>query len=502
MYALLSSETGLGFGASITIAAVLLVTYIVASVGYSLTLHPLAGFPGPVSTAASRIPFWVACVTGTQVTWMQKLHAKYGPVVRYSPSDLSFTDQDGSAWKAIHGHGKGEREFPKAREWFVTPANGVYGINSAPAHDDHRRFRRVFAPAFSDRALKQQEPLFRKHVDLLISKLSENVTKSGSIDMVKMFQFTTFDIMGDLTFGQPLGLLETNRYSSWVESVFDSIRVIPIAQFIQYYPVVNTLFNLLEPKAVKEMKYNHFKHSSDRVDMRLERGSGEPDIWNLVLSAKGDETLSLEEMYCHSDVFMLAGTETTGTAMAGLTYYLLTNREKLELLTREIRTVFSKESDITMESTAGLKFLNACIQEALRCYPPVPVGVPRIVPDPGRTIAGKWIAPETRVSVHHYATYHSPSNFRNPDAFVPERWLGDPAYKNDRRELVQPFATGPRDCIGRNMAMHEMRLMLALVYFKFDLELCEESRGWTQQRAFVLWEKKPLMCRLKPTSRT
>ncbi|KAI3341511.1 cytochrome P450 [Ustulina deusta] len=497
MYSLLPSEHGLSVVASINTAAVLLIIYIVGSVVYSLTIHPLAAFPGPISTAASRIPFWVACVTGTQVTWIQKLHAKYGPVVRYSPNDLSFADQDGSAWKAIHGHEKGGREFPKAREWFVTPANGIYGINSAPSHEDHRRFRRLFAPAFSERALKQQEPLFRKHVDFLISKLSENATKSENVDMVKMFQFTTFDIMGDLTLGQPLGLLKGNKYSRWVESVFDSIKVIPIAQLIQYYPVVNAIFNFLEPRFVTEMKYNHFKHSVDRVDMRLERGSEEPDIWNLVLSAKGNQQLSLEEMYCHADVFMLAGTETTGTSMAGLTYYLLINPDKLALLTQELRSEFSSESEITMESTAKLKFLNACINEALRLYPPVPVGVPRAVPNPGVTIAGKWVAPGTRVSVHHYTTYHSPSNFRNPEAFVPERWLGDPDYQDDRRESVQPFSTGPRDCIGRNLAMHEMRLILALVYFKFDLKMCDEGQEWTKQKAFILWDKKPLICHLK-----
>ena len=55
---------------------------------------------------------------------MQKLHEKYGPVVRYGPNELSYVDQDFSAWKAIHAYEKGGREFPKAREWFVRPFNG------------------------------------------------------------------------------------------------------------------------------------------------------------------------------------------------------------------------------------------------------------------------------------------------------------------------------------------------------------------------------------------
>ncbi|KAK4155759.1 cytochrome P450 [Chaetomidium leptoderma] len=505
------SHNGSWPSAVATAVALLLVTYLVSSTLYSITLHQLAGFPGPVSCAVSRIPFWLACLTGKQVQWMHDLHVRYGPAVRYSPDDLSFVDDGGSVWKALHSrHEKGGREFPKAKEWFVTPSNAIYGINSAAAHEDHRRYRSLFAPAFSERALKSQEPLFRSHVDLLLSKLDEAAVADQPVDMAKIFQLTTFDIMGDLTFGQSLGQLEAKTYSQWVEAVFASIRAIPIAQLIQYYPLLQGLFNLIEPQAIKDMKYNHFKHSADRVDQRLERGSDKPDIWNLVLSAQGDQQLSLDEMYCHADVFMLAGSETTGTAMAGFTYFLLTNPDKLAVLTREIRARFPTDADITMESTAPLRYLNACIQESLRLYPPVPVGVPRTVPAPGQEVLGRWVGPETRVSVHHYATYRSAANFTEPATFAPERWLAEgkqqkggggedsaAVYAGDRREAMQAFGFGPRNCLGQNMAMHEMRLVLARLLFRFDFEICDESRGWTDQRAFVLWEKKPLFCRLK-----
>lgn len=48
-----------------------------------------------------------------------------------------------------------------------------------------------------------------------------------------------------------------------------------------------------------------------------------------------------------------------------------------------------------------------------------------------------------------YAAAHSPRNFRDPESFVPERWLDDPAYKNDDRAAAQPFSLGPRNCIGK-----------------------------------------------------
>ena len=112
---------------------------------------------------------------------------------------------------------------------------------------------------------------------------------------------------------------------------------------------------------------------------------------------------------------------------------------------------------------------------------------------------GNPVPPTTRVSVHHYATYRSQDNFRDPDNFVPERWLGDPLYANDNRECFRPFAAGPRDCLGQTMAMCEMQLIMAKVLFRFNVEACEELDAlerWSQQKAFVLWEKKPLKCRL------
>lgn len=200
---------------------------------------------------------------------MHALHAHYGPAVRYSPNDLSFVDEGdnntaGSAWKAIHGHEKGETEFPKAKEWFVAPENGmstpiprsplastdtfrriigIYGINSAAPLHSHRRYRRLFRSAFSSSFLRAQEPRFQTHVSALLSvltyaatttipSLTGGHTQGVPIDILELLNFTTFDIMGDLTLSQPLGLLASRAYTPWVSAVFASLRVIPLAQLI------------------------------------------------------------------------------------------------------------------------------------------------------------------------------------------------------------------------------------------------------------------------------
>ena len=62
-------------------------------------------------------------------------------------------------------------------------------------------------------------------------------------------------------------------------------------------------------------------------------------------------------------------------------------------------------------------------------------------------------------------------------------------------------SVGPRNCIGKNLAWHEMRLLLATALLNFDIELTPESRDWNQQNIFTLWEKRPLWCKLTPVSK-
>lgn len=90
-------------------------------------------------------------------------------------------------------------------------------------------------------------------------------------------------------------------------------------------------------------------------------------------------------------------------------------------------------------------------------------------------------------------------NFRRPKEFIPERALPNPPaeFANDSRGVLQPFSVGPRNCIGRNLAYNEMRLIFARVLWNFDLELCEESHNWIDaQKSWGLWEKNPLWVRL------
>jgi hypothetical protein len=90
------------------VLVIFLIAYVVANFFYYITFHPLAKVPGPKLCGVTRIPYWVACITGTDVFWLHKLHQKYGPIVRFGPWDVSFTAAE--AWKPVYGVVKDRRE--------------------------------------------------------------------------------------------------------------------------------------------------------------------------------------------------------------------------------------------------------------------------------------------------------------------------------------------------------------------------------------------------------
>ncbi|KAH6875620.1 cytochrome P450 [Alternaria rosae] len=464
----------------ISLAITLVVVRWVVRGIYRVYFHPLSRFPGPKFSAFTRLP----------------------QVVRLSPDELSFTNP--KAWRDIYGYGSKEGPGSAPPKNWNRQGSSPTGANSLVAERDnaeHARIRRIFSPAFSDRALVQQSPLFTKYADQLIRNLRESTNTYFA--QISPDNFTTFDVMADLTFGESLHLIDNAEYNSWIQVIFKSIkRGTLMSIFFIYYPLAKLMLFTVLGKQIATFRKEHHNYTVERVTKRLEKGrvSEGVDLWDLVLQQedKGKAGLTRPVMDMNGELFMLAGTETTATLLSGLTYLLLAHPKSMTKLVNEIRRAFDSSDGISMEVTAGLPYLNACIKEAFRHYPPVPIGLPHLTPAEGSTICGHYIPPNTNVAASHLAMYNSPDNFRLPERFIPERWLGDPRFASDERSALQPFHVGPRDCIGKNMALHEMRLILSKVLFNFDLELLPECRNWiADQKIYSLWEKTPLMVRIK-----
>ncbi|GME48082.1 Cytochrome p450 protein [Neofusicoccum parvum] len=470
-----------------------------ARIIYNLYFHPLAKYPGPRLAAATSLVWWFKWITGSTLLHYESAHNQCGEIVRIAPDRISFTNPQ--AWKDIYGHRTGN---VKDDSFYGPDFNGRHSLLSIQSDAEHTRVRRIFTHAFSDKALRDQEDLIRHHIDKLIKSIHIQAGKGAEMNLVKLYNCTTFDVMADLTFGEPLGLLDNSEYSPWLESILGGIKFATYQTLMLEYPLLNKLVSLLTPPKVVEQFKKAFEYSAQRVENRMAKGVTErPDIWSLVLGKEEGKGLDIEDMNANASLFMVAGSETTATLLSGLTYHLLLSPEKMSRLVEEIRSTFADEKDLTIDNLRRLTYLNACFEEGLRVYPPAPSGLPRTISKGGSTILGHYFPEKTRVSLPQWASYRYPANFTNPLVFAPERWLPDdpeyPPYAHDNREILQPFSYGPRNCIGKNLAYHEMRLILAKTLWHFNLELCPQSRGtWLRQKTWWgLWEKPPLWVRAK-----
>jgi cytochrome P450 len=334
------------------------------------------------------------------VNWHQNLHEKYGDVVRIAPNELSYINP--RAWEDIYGRMTNDNGLHIKDMRFFSNVDGeersLIVIND---ESEHARVRRIFSPAFSDSALKKQEPMFQKHAESMIQMIHQKVDNDAQqkFDMVKVYNFTTFDIMGELAFGSSLNQLETGHYSLWVKSIFDNMKSAALFSILEYHQPLARLARMIIGPFFRKLEEAHDKFSADHVDRRLAGQVDKPDIWQLVLSQSEQNLLCRKEMHANASLFMLAGSETTATLLSGLIYYLLTYPHTHRNLCQEIRSAFKNPEEISFESLTSLEYLNACIQEGLRMYPPVPVGIPRVSPKGGTVVCGKWVPPKVSATI-------------------------------------------------------------------------------------------------------
>ncbi|KAJ2995465.1 hypothetical protein NUW58_g1264 [Xylaria curta] len=479
---------------------ILVVLYGLTKAIYNVYFHPLRRFPGPKLWAASGIPSALNLMGGKPHRNVLEMHKKYGDVVRIGPSELAFAHA--GAWRDIFGHLKaGMPEMGKEPKYTNEEMDRSL---IAASRDRHSRMRRVMSNAFSAQAMTMQQPLINRYIDLLIKRLREH-SKEGSnpLDLVKWYDWTIFDIIGDLSFGEPFGCLENSKPHPWVDMLFDSLRLIPIGQAMAEFPLFSTLGPIImafaTPKSVRESRLRARDFVQQALDKRLNLKSTRPDFVASMISKVDNQTMSRRELEDNSLVLTTAGSETTATTLAGVTYLLCRHPDVLAKLKAEILHNFQSESEINIQTVQNLTYMLAVLKETMRIYPPVAISLPRRTPSGGSRIGGAYVAEGTTVGIWQYAAYHSPSNFSQPDDFIPERWLGDQRFVDDHKDVFQPFSHGPRNCIGMNLAYTEMRLILARMVWNFDMALATDSLNWQkEQSVFFFWKKPPLNVLLKP----
>ncbi|OTB12190.1 hypothetical protein K445DRAFT_321192 [Daldinia sp. EC12] len=461
-----------------------LVSIVALILSYQLLLHPLRNYPGPLLAKLTNgyTGFFAAKRDLHIQIW--KTHQKYGPVVRIGPNKLVFNSA--AALRDIYQNDR----VTKPPTYLATQTKaGAHSIWNSLDRSMHRRKRKLVERATANASMRVFEPLMIEQVDTFIRRLASNDGKQP-IDVKDRSSYLSFDIIGLLSFGYPLQL-QTNEENQFLVkqltkanhrmNVFMQIPMIPRYKLQNY---INLLFRQGREKTARLIET--MIRTRMATDVHAHR-----DLYSYVadaINAKDDEGLRLGDLWYEAFFFIIAGGDTSATALSATLFYLSRNPECYSRLAKEIRTTFQSGNDICAKTVANCPYLRACINESLRMSPPSPGTLWRhLAPEEecnGPFIVDGHVIPKgTVVGVNTYSLHHNEEYFPGPFRYDPERWLITTdfeegiAAKKVINEAFAPFSTGPRGCAGKPMAYLELSLALSKIFWYYDFETAPGELG-------------------------
>ncbi|KAG6616753.1 Cytochrome p450 [Phytophthora cinnamomi] len=377
--------------------------------------------------------------------------------------------------------------------------------------------RRVFVNLFSSRALREHmAPVIQKHVRVLQSVLTSVATTKDPVDMFTYSGRFTLDAFGEIAFGFNMSTL-TLQHEHPFERAFVDAQHIAASRLVvpTWYWKLKRSLNVGSEKRLREALTTVDQFVMDVISKTMDKRNAPHtdtedktrtrDIVSLILANETVDGKPVDPILVRNVVLMalIAGRDTAADALAWL-FHLLTLNPRVEEKLRaylldklpKLGTDFDYVPD--MQDVQNVPYLEATINEALRLYSPVGLAQKLCVRD---TVFpdGTFVPKGSNIALVYHAMARMPGVW-GPDAasFVPERFI-DP----DTGELLKvssgkfsAFNTGPRVCVGRKLAMMEMKMVVACVVsrFRFD-ELPGQDVACSG--GLTIGMKNPLMMRVE-----
>jgi cytochrome P450 len=380
------------FASTSTVIAVVLAGLYTSLVIYRLFLNPLNKFPGSYWVRLGNAA-WSSQLTNFDAYHKLKaLHDEHGDFVRIGSHDLSIVDPEGM--EVSYGIKAKAAKSP----WYEGdyPLSSMHTTRSKALHDKRRR---VWAPAFSDKALREYETQLDHFNDKVLTRFRE--FSGGPVDVTKWFNLYSFDVMGRLAFGKDYGMLDSGEKHWALQLLSDGMA--PLGLNLPTY-----FFRMLVSIPFAAAGYHKFvKFCTDETTWRVQNdgkkgAGGGMDIMGWLLKAYKDVPHPEQDSMLHADarLIIVAGSDTTAATLAFLFYHLAQEPEVVEKIREELRPLTQSEwHDKDIHNAA---FLNGAINEALRLHPPVPSGVQRTTPKEGMHIGETFIPGGTQYWMPQY----------------------------------------------------------------------------------------------------
>ncbi|KAL2356702.1 cytochrome P450 [Cryomyces antarcticus] len=460
-------------------ALVGLVVFLLYAV-YQQLLHPLANVPGPFWASISRLWITKHSWDGDMHRTMISLHNKFGKLVRTGPNEVSVSDL--TAIKKIYGAGTKFRKSPWYSVWQGHRKFDLFAERDERLHGNQRR---LISRAYAMESLKDLEPYVDDSVKHFLGKMDEQ--QGRSVDMGSWVQLFAFDVIGEVTFSKRFGFMDVGKDDGSFSAIEGALRS---ASWIGQVPWLYWIHDFFSPVigshlgiAARHGSLRSFAMSE--VSARKDRGTDRKDILSKLFQAHEDKPAEFDDnaviSMATSNIF--AGSDTTAISTRAIIYYLLKNPEHKRRLVSEIDDMRSrgKLSDpVTLDEANNMEYLQAVMYEALRLHPAVGMSLPRVTPEGGVEIDGRFLPAGTVIGVNPWVVHRNKDVFgEDVESFRPDRWLKED--NGDMHRFFFAFGSGARMCLGRNISWMEMSKLIPTMFMHYDLELSDPEAGWTEK---------------------
>ncbi|EJD51349.1 cytochrome P450 [Auricularia subglabra TFB-10046 SS5] len=460
------------------------VTLLLSAAIYRLSpWHPLAKYPGSLVFKLTKLRTFYGSWRGNYYRDIKKMHDQYALSTMSDPRrERTAETAAASAIETALGASKPGKCVEMAGDDKRSVPTRTMG------RTEHAHRRKLWNRGLGKEAMPSHARSAAAGVEQLLKQFDRAADEGRSIDVTTWMRFYGFDFMGKFAFGRDFGLVQAGKDESGVWStVSNSVFAADLIAHMHWLGTTGTLIPGLS------QHYRRMRHFAKKcVQERLQRPATSLDLW-YYLGKEGEEgrdRLSAEILAFEGILAIVAGSDTTATAMACGMYHLINNPDCLAKAREEIDRVVEAGQTPWLDADChdSLPYLASCMNETLRLTPIVPTNGSRGVPagSGGKVIAGHFIPENTEVFVSPYLLHHDPRYFSpETESFRPERWLDEPGSEskwNTNRGAFIPFSMGPAQCVGKNLARIEWVMVVSAILRHYQVKFAPgcDAKGWLE----------------------
>lgn len=344
-----------------------------------------------------------------------------------------------------------------------------------------QRNRRMLTPAFHFDILRPYIDIYNDACDTFISKLESSSTEGNSIEVTKPTAVATLDILLRCALSHESDVQEQGDKHPYVHAV-DELTHLAAERFINPILQVDAVFRLTSQgrRFFSLCDYVH-NFANDIIQKRKDTLKNNPsstnkrrlDFLDMLLTARdaNGQGLTDREIRDEVDTFMFAGHDTTASSLSWTFYCLGKYPDDQQKVYEEVREIMRDKDIVTWDDLPQMKILHLFLKETMRMYTPVPV-ISRTLKEP-LEVDGVTLPPFIDVMVQIECLNHHPDNWPDHEKFRLDRFEDHSSSDKDPFSYV-PFSAGPRNCIGQNFALNELKVILCKVINRFRIVLDED----------------------------